>query len=275
MSEWPLLWQAIVLGVIQGLTEFLPVSSSAHLVLVPLLGGTEYLGKSFDVALHGGTLAAAIWALPTECREVVVGCWHYLTKQTPKDTSTSFERLGPHILLAALVTAVCGFALEYRASNWFHGLLSLALALAVFGILLAAVDRYARHNRELDSLPLTSGLWLGLSQALAFIPGVSRSGIVLTAARGLGLSRLDSVKISFLCSIPVIGGAVLVKAWRGFDCQGQDMQLVIAAGMAASALSGMLTWKLLRWLCSRASFAWFAVYRVLLASYLLVIWYQQ
>ncbi len=268
MSELSLWFQAVLLGLVQGLTEFLPVSSSAHLVLLPALGGGHYFGKSFDVALHGGTLIALVLAMPGEAaafgRALVGLLKGRLAVEDPQ------ERLALLALVGALPAALAGFALERRAEELFHGIPLLAVALATFGILMAVVDGRAGRSRELTSFGLREALLVGLAQALALVPGVSRSGATLTAARALGVSRPDAARLSFLFAFPVLGGATLVKALRGFELPSPELAGPLAAGVAAAALSGTLGLGLLRRHLEGGSLAPFAWYRVLLGLALLL-----
>jgi len=268
MSDFPLWFQAVLLGVVQGLTEFLPVSSSAHLVLLPALGGGQYFGKSFDVALHGGTLVALISAMPREAAafgRVLAGLF-----QARLGGNNPEERLALLALVGALPAALAGFVLESRAEHLFHGIPLLAGALAIFGLLMAAVDRRAGRARELAGFGMREAFLVGLAQALALIPGVSRSGATLTAARALGVCRPDAARLSFLFAFPVLGGATLVKALRGFELPSPDLVGPLAAGVAAAALSGTLGLGLLRRHLEGGSLAPFAWYRVVLGLGLLL-----
>lgn len=267
MADLPLWLQAVVLGVVQGLTEFLPVSSSAHLVLLPALGGGEYFGKAFDVALHGGTFAALVLGLPAESAAMgralgglLQGRWR------PEDP---WERLSLLALVGAVPAALVGFLLEHRAEHWFHDLRLIAAMLAVFGVAMAWVDRRSPRSTELPALGLRQALVIGLAQAAAVVPGVSRSGATLTAARALGLERQDAGRLSFLFALPVLGGATLVKALKGFELPDPALAVPLAAGMLAAALSGLLGLRLLQTLL-RGGLLPFAAYRVALAAFLLL-----
>lgn len=269
MAALPLWLQAMILGMVQGLTEFLPVSSSAHLVLLPALTGSEYFGKSFDVALHGGTLAALLLAMPDESRALgralqgaLLGRWR------PEDP---LERLGLLALLGALPAAAVGFLLEHRVVQWFHGLPCLALALAGFGLVMGVVDLRAGRSRELAALGPREALLLGLAQALALVPGVSRSGATLTAGRALGLARQDAAWLSFLFAFPVLGGATLVKALRGFELPSPELAAPMLAGVVAAAASGLVGLRILRRHLAGGTLLPFAVYRVL-AGLALLAW---
>lgn len=265
----PALWfQAVLLGLVQGLTEFLPVSSSAHLVLVPDLGGLPYFGKAFDVALHGGTLLALLLAMPDEARAMVRVLPGLLAeRRLPGDP---LERLALLALLGALPAAAVGLVLERRVEELFHALPLVAVMLAAFGLLMGLVDHRAGRHRELAQVGLREALLVGLAQALALVPGVSRSGATLTAARALGVGREDAARLSFLFALPVLGGATVLKALRGFELPGPELAGPLVAGVAAAAASGMLSLTLLRRLLRTGSLAPFAVYRVVVGLALLV-----
>lgn len=274
--------QAILLGVIQGFTEFLPVSSSAHLLIVPKLFHMPYFGKSFDVLLHGGTLAAVIISRWPTVREMLSGAGDYLRlifssqrgAGLPKISSltTVKKRLGVIVCAAAVPAAALGFLLEHRVERFFHGLPCLAAMLVLFGLLMAYCDKNAGRERELASLGWWQALCLGLSQALALIPGVSRSGAVLTMARCLHIERRDAAELSFLLSLPVVGGALLVKIIRGFDLPSADLILPALVGVGAAYITGCWALSFLEDLATRKTLRVFAVYRILLAAVLLTLY---
>jgi len=264
MSELPPFVQAVLLGIVQGLTEFLPVSSSAHLVLLPTLGGGQYFGKSFDVALHGGTLVALLVAMPEEARAFVRMLAGLLRGRVrPQDP---LERLTLLALFGSLPAALVGLALETRVEDLLHGVPLLALTLAGFGVLMAVVDRRSPRHRELFTCGLREAFLVGLAQALATVPGVSRSGATLTAARALGLPRPEAARLSFLFAFPVLGGATLLKALRGFELPTPELIGPLAAGVAAAALSGTLALGLLRRHLQGGSLVPFAWYRIALGA---------
>lgn len=260
MFELSALLQAFILGVIQGITEFIPVSSSAHLVLLPYFGNFEYFGKTFDVALHGGTLLALFLTMSCEIKKVFSGLWAFLRGRKSEDT---YARLGPYILAATVPAAVAGFFLEYKAEALFHNPLSIAVMLAVFGILLFFSDKAAPHL-ALGECRLKSIMAVGFAQVLALVPGVSRSGITMTASRLIGFSRGEAVRLSFLLGIPVIGGAFAVKLCKGFDLPDPQALPLYIAGILASLVSGMLACRFMLEASERLTFKPFAIYRVFL-----------
>jgi undecaprenyl-diphosphatase len=261
--------QAIVLGITQGATEFAPVSSSGHLILVPWLFGWSILrdpelNKTFDVALHMGTL---VGALAYFWRDVA----RYLTAWVRSIRSRSIrgtdERLAWALVIGTIPGALAGAALEGFITDSLGQPWLIAVMLAVFGVVLYVVDRLASERRHLDDITVRDGLVLGVAQALALQPGVSRSGVTITAARAFGLDRPASARFSFLLSLPIIAGAGLFK---GLDLARNGipagMGWPFVWGMIASAVSGFVViWWLLAYL-RRRDFALFMWYRLAVAA---------
>jgi undecaprenyl-diphosphatase len=250
------LFHAVVLGLIQGLTEFLPISSSAHLALAPKLFGWPDPGLTFDVALHLGTLlAVAAFFWKDWLRLVGAGFGRGL--KTPD--GRLFWTLGA----ASLPGAVAGVLFESQAETTFRSPYVIAGALAIMGVILFFADRAAVDRASGADPTFGRGIVIGLAQALAIVPGVSRSGATMTAGLLTGLSREAAARFSFLLSAPLIAGAGLFKL-RGLSPAAVDGPFL--AGIAVSAVTGFLViGGLLRWL-ERRSFLPFAVYRILLAA---------
>ena len=260
-------WQAVVLGVVQGLTEFLPVSSSAHLILVPWLFGWHDPGLAFDVALHAGTLLAVLIALGGDLWRLAVAA---LTRP-----GSPPGRLGWAIAIGTIPGALAGYFLKPLAEGPFRHPLSMAAGLALFGLLLWWIDRAvpAARSRPLDG-PRAAGavLWAGVAQALAVVPGVSRSGSTMAAARLAGLDRAAAARVSFLLAVPIILGALVFTLP---DLTGVPMGVAFWAGLASSALVGYAAiYGLLRFV-GRSGFGPFAVYRLAVAALLLVSWWRR
>ena len=261
-------FQAVVLGLVQGVTELLPVSSSAHLLLTPwLLGWEARQSLAFDVALHGGTLVAILhyfrrdWIALTRAGLAIV---------TRRRVATDDERRLLLLALATLPAVVAALAVEpYAATAFRDQQLATAGALVVFGALLWAVDRRARADRALGELRWRDALLFGLAQCLALVPGVSRSGSTMTMGRALGFGREQAAVFSFLMSMPITLGAVVREGPRALR-EGGGLTAPLVAGMAAAAVSSWLAASvLLHWVKHR-SFAAFAAYRVLLG--LVIVW---
>ncbi len=266
MSVSPLI-QAVILGILQGLTEFLPISSSAHLLLVPWLLDWEPFGVTFDVCLHGGTLLAVLYFFRQDLKAITV---QLMNRFRGKTSSRKPELFWP-IFLGTLPAALVGAAAHRQIEDYFRNPAVTVATLSVFGALLWWIDRRAQAVRGLVELGWRDGLLIGVAQVLAFVPGVSRSGITITAALLLGFSRVDSARFSFLLAVPIIGLATLSKVYELVRLPGpQDGFGPLLVGVLFSFLSGFLCIKyFLRYLQSR-SYAPFALYRLVLAAAILV-----
>ncbi len=274
------LFQAIVLGLVQGLTEFLPVSSSAHLIIVPWLFGWPEPGLAFDAALHLGTLAAVLVYFRHEllgmARAVPLALaqpGRLLRAPAPGDRPSPQEQDARLLWLLAIATvpgAVAGLLGERAIDRLFHGehgpsgtsVIAVAVAMMALGALLWAADRTAAHMRRIAHLGWQDALTIGLAQALAVIPGVSRSGATITAGLFDGLRREDAARFSFLLGVPIIALAgakgLLDTAQAGL---GAGEAAFFAVGMLVSALSGFAAISgLLRFLQHR-SMGVFVAYR--------------
>jgi undecaprenyl-diphosphatase len=252
--------QAIVLGIVQGLTEFLPVSSSAHLILVPwLLKWQEDPGLAFDVVLHLGTLLALIVFYWREWLEMAMSL---------VNGDSVRRRLLFLLIVASVPGAIIGVLLEKQAETIFRSPALIAVTLATLGLILWAADAFGSKKRKIDDLTLVDALLIGLSQALAIIPGVSRSGATITTARFLGIDRPDAANFSFLMATPIIAGAGLLEA-RKFFHSGLTPQL--GWGFAASAVFGLIA---IVWLLSYVrthTYRPFAIYRIALAILVVIV----
>jgi undecaprenyl-diphosphatase len=260
--------QAIILGIVQGITEFAPVSSSGHLILVPWAFGWDIvndpaLNKSFDVALHMGTFVGAVIYFRHDLWTYIKAFFGSIGRRR---IATTNERMAWAIVVGTIPGVIVGAAFESTIEDKLGQPVIIALMLAVLGVVLYAVDRVARHDRGIDSIRPRTGLFVGIAQALALQPGVSRSGITITASRAIGLDRETAARFSFLLALPIIAGA---GAAKGIDLvqtgfQGYLPQFI--AGFAAAAVSGFLViWFLLRYL-RRHDFFWFMIYRLAVAA---------
>lgn len=250
-------FQALVLGIVQGVTELLPISSSAHLYLVPTLLGWRYEGVAFDVALHGGTLIALIVAFWrdwwTLAHDAIAGA---------APARATARGLWLRILVATVPAAIAGKLLGDGLDARLRFIPIQAAMLFLFGLLLWAVDRFRPAGRDEAAPGWTASLAMGFAQALALIPGVSRSGITMTAGRASGLSRVSAARFSFLLATPITFGALLLKAK---DVPHDVPFGTMAIGIVTAAVVGLLAIRaLLRWL-GHAGFAVFFAYRALLA----------
>jgi undecaprenyl-diphosphatase len=259
-------FQALVLGLVQGLSEFLPISSSAHLTLTPWFFRWRDPGLSFDVALHLGTLIALLWYFRAE--------WAALARALAsvarqRGARTAEEARSVFLIMATIPVAVAGFLFEDAAETRLRAPLLIASTLAVIGLALWLVDRFAAKDRSLDSMRWGDALLVGVAQALAIMPGVSRSGATITSARLLGFDRRSAAVFSFLLSMPAIAGAAILKAPDAFH-EATDMTAVLV-GVVAAAVSSWLAIDLLLRFVTRHSYGVFALYRVLLAGVVVLV----
>jgi undecaprenyl-diphosphatase len=259
---------AIVLGIVQGLSEFLPISSSGHLALVPWLfgwddfGDQESLAKAFDVALHIGTLAGAVayfWGdLVRFARDGLK-----LVIPANRPDATPQGRMAWLLLVSAIPAAITGAALDSTIETLDDEFWLIGVMLIIGALLLLVADRMG-GPRPAESFRLRDALLMGLGQAAALQPGVSRSGVTITVARALKFDRVSAARISFLMSLPIIAGA---GAYKFVDVMGEggipaDFRVPFAVGMLTSALTGYAAvWGTIRFVQTR-TFSPFVLYRV-------------
>ena len=258
--------QALILGLIQGLSEFLPVSSSAHLTLAPWLFGWPDPGLAFDVALHVGTLVAVLAFFQAQWIALIAAAWNIVVRRR---VETEEERRVIFLIVATIPGAIAGLALEKYAESTFRDPKLIAIVLIVMGIVLWAVDRVAPQERPLAAMRWTDALMIGLAQMFAIVPGVSRSGSTITAGRGLRLTREGAAVFSFLMSMPIIAAASILKVPHVLKSEGVSLPLVV--GVLASAISGWLAITVLLRFVVRRSYGVFAVYRIVVGVIVLLI----
>jgi undecaprenyl-diphosphatase len=262
--------QAIVLGIIQGLSEFLPISSSAHLALAPWLFGWEDPGLAFDVALHLGTLIALLWYFRVEWAALVRAAFGIVTSgriETPE------KRRVIYLIIATIPGGIGGYLLQSRAESAFRSPQLIAIALIVVGIVLWLVDKLVDQRRILGEMRVVDAVLIGLSQVIALIPGVSRSGSTITTGRGLRFDRESAAEFSFLMSMPIIAAAVVMEGPKALQEGGLTNELM--SGVVASAISGWLAISILMRYVSRHSYGIFAFYRVVLGIGVLAVIYAR
>ncbi len=257
--------QAIVLGVVQGLGEFLPISSSAHLIVLPWLLGWNEHGLAFDVALHVGTLVAVLVAFARDWGRVVSATLGDLRRGRPFSSRES-QLLGI-IVLASVPAAIAGLTLESEAERAFRSPVLVALTMTLLGVVLLVADRRAQHNRSRGPVSLREGLLIGCAQALAIVPGVSRSGATITAALLLGHRREDAARFSFLLATPAIVGAAVLKAPEILSAKHSH---TILLGVAVSAIVGLLSIRLLLGHVRTKDYLPFVYYRWFFAAVVVV-----
>lgn len=253
--------QALVLAVVQGLTEFLPISSSAHLVLVPYLFGWRDQGLAFDVAVHVGSLAAVVAYFRHRLVELAQGWW----RQVAGNGGSEASRLAWAVLLATIPVALVG-GMFYQ---WIEANLRDPLVIATttlgFALLLGWADRSGLRTRSESDITWRDIIVVGCAQALALVPGTSRAGITITAGLWMGLRRRAAARFSFLLSIPVIVLAGGRKTWDLIIAPGPVPWLLVTAGAVVSGVTALLCihWFLI--LVERIGLSPFVVYRVALA----------
>jgi len=265
---------AIVLGLVQGFTEFLPISSSGHLLLVPWLFGwndfeSSSVEKAFDVSLHIGTLFAVVGYFRHDISTYVRAGTRQLVKR--ERPATDEARLAWLLVLATVPAALIGAVFSEVIDENLGTPLIIAISLIVFGLLLAWADR-RQGSRPIEDMRTRDALIVGAAQALALNPGTSRSGITMTAARFIGFNREAAVRISFLMSIPIIVGAVVFEV-GGLIKDGipEGLLIPMIVGIIASALSGLLAvWGTLT-IVKTYSFMPFVIYRIGLGVFILIV----
>jgi undecaprenyl-diphosphatase len=266
--------QAALVGLLQGLTEFIPISSSAHLELAPWIAGWEGDGLigslAFDVFLHLGTLVALLIYFAADWVRYI-GAW-FASVRERRIGEDPDRRIAWLLLLATLPAGIIGFTLEGFIEDALHGdndgaRLAIAGFLVLGAIALYLADRLGSRRRELDEMTTGTALTIGLSQALALLPGISRSGATLTAGLALGLTREAAARFSFLLATPITFGAGLYGSRRLFETSLSGNEwLAIGVGFAVAALSGLAAIGfLLAWL-RRRSVAVFSLYRIAFAA---------
>ena len=259
-------WQALTLGVVQGLTELLPISSSGHLILVPWLGDWRYLAehpgfnKTFDVALHLGTLVAVAAYFRRDVAALAAAWLRSIRRRAIEEPE---EKVAWLVAIATVPAAIAGAAGESVIEDELGQPWQIAILLAVFAVVLWVADR-AVERRHLADLGPVAALGVGIAQALSLMPGVSRSGITITAGRFLGLTREEAARLSFLLLIPIVLGAVLLKGWtdvvRGDLPTGWAGPFLV--GTIAAAASGLAAISALLGYVRRHDYSVFVVYRL-------------
>ena len=255
-------FQTLILGLVQGLGEFLPISSSAHLILVPSFMHWQDPGLAFDVALHLGTLLA-----------VVAYFWQDLIRYTeaifrPSDPALAADRRLVWLIGAATVPgAIAGLLLEKKADTVFRSPALIGCTLIGLGVLLAIADYVTRGDQTIPDMSFPMAIGIGCAQALALIPGVSRSGITITVALFLGLQRKEAARFSFLMSIPIIAGAGVLKFKQILH---SPDHFALAVGFAGAAVSGLFAiWFLMRYVQNH-KYTPFVLYRWILGALVLL-----
>lgn len=253
------IYQSVILGIVQGLTELLPISSSAHLYLIPWFFNWN-IPEAFDVALHFGTLLAIGIFFFKDWLELIKGAYNWGFKKKKSAEGKMFW----YIVIATIPGGIIGFLLDKFAEDILRDPIIIAFALIIMGIILYIVDKHAKKEVDYEDMTLKQTFLIGLSQSLAFIPGVSRSGITMTTGRLLHIKREAVAKYSFMLSAPIVLAATLLKL--------QDFQFNLAfiLGVILSFLVGIFVIKLLLRYLKKGSLKIFAIYRIMLGILVLI-----
>jgi undecaprenyl-diphosphatase len=263
--------EAIILGIVQGAGEFLPISSSGHLIVVPWLLGWEEHSLAFDVALHLGTLFAVAGALLGDWVKMIGGAFTSLRTRGNPFASADGRRLG-FLIVASVPGGLFGLLLNDLAESTFRSAALVAVTMTVMGLVLWAADSRSRGERGIEGWTLRDALIMGFAQSMALVPGVSRSGATISAARYLGYERNTAARLSFLMALPVTLGAVILKVPK-----------MLAGGLDASLIAGILTAAVVGVLSIRVLFAWvrtrsylpFVIYRFGFSAIVLAVWFSR
>lgn len=254
--------QVIVLAIVQGITEFLPISSSGHLILVPRFFGWPDQGLAFDAAIHIGTLAAIVLYFRVQLGHMA-RAWSVslVTRELTPDA-----RLGWAVLWGTIPVGLVGLLFNDRIEASFRSPVLVATTLTVFGILLWVADRLGRRVRDEYSVAWVDVVLIGIAQAMALVPGTSRSGITMTAGLSLGLTREAAARYSFLLAVPGTALAALFECWRMFKAGDAIDWTPVFLGILLAAVSGFLCIHFLLRFIQRIGMLPFTVYRLLLAG---------
>jgi len=279
--------QAIILGIVQGFTEYIPISSSAHLIIVPWLFGWHdpaLTSLFFDVALHLGTLLAVVWFFALDwVRLIRAGFASLVQRRIGADPDRKLAWL---LIIGCIPGGIAGVLAESNIDQLFHqpnvpikpvAIIVMGIIIASLALVLFVVERLVRHTREMDSLTLKDVIIIGLAQALAIFPGVSRSGSTITAGLALNLKREAAARFSFLLSAPIIAGAGLKSVWdiiqqyRGGGAFSSAELILFPFGFVAAAISGYFCIKYLLRYLQKYSTDLFVYYRWGLAILIIIV----
>lgn len=266
--------QAAILGIVQGLTEFLPISSSAHLIIVPWLIGWKSDSLAFDVALHVGTAVSVLVFFWKD--------WMRLAKETVAGLKDGHplgnpdRKLAWFIVVATIPAVIVGLAFEDKIDSLRGVLLIIVFTQVLFALLLYWADRMSLKSRRIESYTWADSIWIGISQAVALIPGVSRSGITMTTALLRNSDRTSAARFSFLLSTPVIVGAGVLEGYmlvqsllHPMEGMVEERWPVLITGLVFAALTGFLCIRYFLLYLRKRSFTPFVIYRIILAGIVL------
>lgn len=255
--------QALFLGIVQGLTELLPISSSGHLFILPWMFNWNSIPEYFDVALHAGTLLAIAIFFFKDWLNLLAGAYKQVVKKEKNNEGKMFF----YLVWATIPSALIGFILDKYCEDLLTKPLIVAIALIVMGILLYVFDKKFDSKVKYENMNFKETFLIGMSQVLAFIPGVSRSGVTMTAARAMKIERESAARYSFMLSAPVVLGATLYK-FKDFV-----FNIPFAIGVISSFIVGILVIKFLLNYLKKGDFKWFAIYRVVFGLLIILVYF--
>jgi undecaprenyl-diphosphatase len=258
----------VILALVQGITEFLPVSSSGHLILLPHLFQWHDQGLIVDVAVHVGTLGAIVLYLWRDVWRMTAGLGRFLQGRRNADATLAF-----YVIAATIPVVIAGFAFKRYFPEGLRDLAVVGWATFGFGIVLWAADWIGMTVRRIEHIRFWDALFVGLAQVLALIPGTSRSGITMTAGRLLGMERPDAARFSMILSIPTIVGAGVLEGWELYKLGDAELTADVFLATALAFVTALLTVIVMMAWLKRASFAPFVIYRIGLGLFIVALAY--
>ena len=270
------MFEAVFLGALQGLTEFLPISSSAHIRIAgALFGTTEDPGARFTAITQIGTELAVLIFFRNDIKQIISAWFRQITKRASfSESEKSDARMGWLIIVGSLPIAILGYFGSDVIRNDFRSLWLIASTLIIFGVILGIADKYGKSDRELANLNTRDGLLYGVAQSMALIPGVSRSGATIAMGRFLGYSRQAALRYSFLLALPAVFGSGFYELKGALQDGGQTGTFTIPETLIATGIAFVIGYAVIAWLLkfvSTKSFAPFIIYRIGLGSLLLIL----
>ncbi|MCP5468192.1 MAG: undecaprenyl-diphosphatase UppP [Deltaproteobacteria bacterium] len=266
------IWEAILLGIVQGLGEFLPISSSAHLFMFNKWFQLDSPGLAFDIALHLGTLFSLLAFFYQDWIKLTRAFFTSLKKipQKQQNPLNSYERLIWLIILGTIPVVVFALSFEDYIENQWRQAWIVGINMALFGVLLWWADRKSKKLRNMDTLTWKDSFWIGIAQCLALIPGSSRSGVTITGGLLRNLDRDTAARFSFLLSTPAVLGAAILKLPKFFN---ESFNLTVLIGILTSAIVGFLAIKYMLYFLKKYSFSVYVVYRLIFAAFVFIALY--
>jgi undecaprenyl-diphosphatase len=263
-----------VLAVVQGITEFLPISSSAHLILVPRVMGAPDQGLVIDVAVHVGTLLAVIVYFRTEVAGMFHGILSLVLPRLARKGETPYRNLAGAVIISAVPVVIAGLALRLSGADAaMRSIIVIGWASLGFGLILWATDKYGAMNKRLEDLNLSATLIIGMAQVLALIPGTSRAGITITAARALGFDRVEAARFSMFLAMPAIAGAGVLGGYEIVTAADMALGYDALIAIVLSAITAYATIAIFLNITRRHTLLPFVVYRCALGGLLLCFGY--